>query len=143
MPPIMVLNSNVGMKMLGGGLVPGMIEQNAIQTKSETYLAALKQRNLTFGPELAAALKASLNKGGYEVEYLESQAPVWRAGEPDITSVKTNADTVLQVLWGRGGYLSPDFDDHYTPLVNFAVSAEGVQATQRLVADQVAVQLAK
>jgi hypothetical protein len=132
-PRITVQNSNVGMKMLGGGLIPGMIEQNAIQAKSTSYMDALKQRNITFGPELVAALKAGLTKGGYEVDYLDSQLiPVWSDDQPDIKSVKTDADTILHVAWGLCGYLSPDFDSSYTPLVNFAITLVNVK-TQKTI----------
>jgi hypothetical protein len=132
-PRITVQNSNVGMKMLGGGLIPGMIEQNAIQAKSTSYTDALKQRNITFGPELVAALKAALIKDGYAVDYLDSQLiPVWRDDQPDIKSVKTDADTILHVAWGPCGYLSPDFDSSYTPLVNFAVTLVNVKSQKTI-----------
>jgi hypothetical protein len=122
MPTITVMNSNVGVKMLGGGLIAGAIEQNSIQSKSASYLEELTKHNITFGPELGPELQAALTKDGYEVEYLPSQLPVWRDGQLDVSAIKTNADVVLVVRWGLCGYLSPDFDSSYTPLVNFAVT---------------------
>jgi hypothetical protein len=98
----------------GDGFVGADIQNNLNNSHQEQFNQAVNERHTPFAATLRDSVRASLEKSGYRVEYLEDE---WSL---IAVNGKTDADAILSVTYGYTGY--KDFGSRfYDPLVTVQV----------------------
>lgn len=100
------------------GLLGGLAHAQDTQRKTGEFTESMKARKLSAGPALTNALEESLQARGLQVHRLEGvRVGVKDGGLADFSTVKTDADAILNVLYFAAGYLSPASSTDYLPWV--------------------------
>lgn len=114
------------------GLIGGLAQAGANQSNTTEFTKRMKDRNLTLGAAMVAALSEDLPKHGYEVAYLSGVRPGMKSDrkEVDYGNVETDADAILDVWFVAAGYLSTSSSLNYLPWVRVIARLVSSQTRQ-------------
>lgn len=105
-----------------GGILEHAFEDDANSKHTTQYLEAMKAKSVNFIPPLVDALQKELQAVGYEVSYTQ-QGPRLKDDKKtlDYANIKTDADALMTVWYGKTGYWSPTTKPDYGPQIIMGV----------------------
>ena len=105
-----------------GGILEHAFEDDANSKHATQYLELMKTKSVNFIPPLVDALQKELQAVGYEVSYTQ-QGPRLKDDKKtlDYANIKTDADALMTVWYGKTGYWSPTSKPSYGPQIIMGV----------------------
>jgi hypothetical protein len=102
------------------GILPALIYGTSIDRNGSEYVAEMNKRKMTLAPQLAQLLHRELSRK-YKIVWTQQRARQKEDKTADYSHIQTDADAILNVFYGRIGYLSPYNDTDYLPMVTLGV----------------------